>query len=318
MHSSAWGRSAIAAIAAASLLAPATATAEPTTFVTAQPAKTGTCANRPIIERGHVDIAATGGKTDLGIVLKDDTNTTPGVKERRLDSVILGVSDTAKKTRKDVFTNPFFNFVGLAGAPFYFLPKVEDKALLWPGYNTEKVDFADIDGPVTLHIDIAGGPKNGHVAMFHDEFGKFTPLLNTATRDTTIDIDDPTHVHTNWIFTQPGTYALNVWYTARTKTGKDLTSEVQKATFAIGNDAVATAKDTSNCTTPTPQPNPGDDHGTGPSTPGQSGDQSSGSSLGAGATAGIAAAAVIGAGLLALLAANIPAITGWLSNLTGR
>ncbi|SDS15249.1 choice-of-anchor M domain-containing protein [Corynebacterium timonense] len=275
------------------------------------------CTPRPVIERGHVDIAATGGKTDLGIVLKDDTNTTPGVKERRLDSVVLGVHNNARKERTDAFKDPFFDIVDPKG-PFYLLPATQNPDIIWPGYNTQSIDYTGIDGTVDLHINIADGPKNGHVAMFHDELGSFTPVLNTATDDTTINITYATHVHTNWIFTQPGTYTLNIWYTARTKTGKDLTSEVQQATFAIGNDAVATAKDPRNCTTPTPPPNPGDDHGTGPSTPGQSGDQSSGSSLGAGATAGIAAAAVIGAGLLALLAANIPAITGWLSNLTGR
>lgn len=297
MHSSTLRRPAIAVALAASLLAPSTALAETNQNITAQAASAEVCSDKPLIDRGHVDIKATGGKTDLGIVLKDDTSTTPGVKERRLDSVVFGVRDNARKTREGAFADPFYNFIGPEGSPFYLLPELQNPDILWPGYNTETIDYRTIDGTVDLHITIADGPKDGHLALFHAD----SPLLlNTKDGDTTIDIDHRTHVHTNWIFTQPGTYTLDVWYTARTKDGKELKSEVQKATFAVGNDAVTKATD---CTAPGP---------------GQSSTLSSGSSLDPGATAGIALAAVFGVGLLAFLASNIPAITGWISNLTDR
>ncbi|SDS15303.1 choice-of-anchor M domain-containing protein [Corynebacterium timonense] len=139
------------------------------------------CTPRPVIERGHVDIAATGGKTDLGIVLKDDTNTTPGVKERRLDSVVLGVHNNARKERKGAFSDPFFDVVGPKDSPFYLLPATQNPDIIWPGYNTQNIDYEGIDGTVDLHIDIADGPKNGHLVMFQDEFGGYTPYSTPKT-----------------------------------------------------------------------------------------------------------------------------------------
>ena len=72
-----------------------------------------------------------------------------------------------------------------------------------------------------------------------NDFGEsFTPLVNSAEGDYSIETTFASHTHTNWAFTKPGIYKLEITYTATTKDGKDITSAPQALTVAAGDAAI--------------------------------------------------------------------------------
>lgn len=90
---------------------------------------------------------------------------------------------------------PELDFLGEASSELYGLPQTQQAGIFWPGWNTQGVDYAQLAGPVTLHLVPVEVPDG-------------------ATKGTTIDIDFATHAHANWVFTDPRVYGFDVYYSA--------------------------------------------------------------------------------------------------------
>ncbi len=202
---------------------------------------TGLCTTKKVLDHGHVDIAATRDGDSFTTRLKDDTAIVDKkTVERPLDDVVLAVHDNALRARPDVLKGKEFDYLGKD--KFYLLPQTQDQGIIWPGYNTQSLNYDDYkDGTVTLTIKPTEMPEGAAFGLFTTEgLGKtFTPLVNSAEGDYSIETTFASHTHANWAFTTPGIYKLDVTYTATTKDGKTITSAPQTLTVAAGDAALA-------------------------------------------------------------------------------
>ncbi len=214
-----------------------------------------TCHGAYVLDRGHVDIKATGSKDSFGLVLKDETGLIErGAHDRALSDVVLGAHDNSRQTRKgSLLLDPALDYLGKEGSEFYLLPMTQNPDVIWPGYNTQDIDYSLIDGTVDLHIEPTSAPTGGHMGMFLVKGlgNEIENLLSTKDGDTVIETAYATHTHTNWAFTKPGIYTFDTWYSAKAKNGTALTSAKQTLTIAIGDAAV---KDCQNPTEPSTKP----------------------------------------------------------------
>jgi surface-anchored protein len=188
------------------------------------------------LETGHIDafnpVATGDGRIQLA--LKEDV-TGSGVLHTP-ESVTLKVKESARTAIPD----------GYPGAPGgYLLPLTQNPDLIWPGWDTmhagAAVGVADLNtGRADITISDVQGP--GDVYIFSQSgFGALKSLLTNGGYQLpgTIHQDGLAHVHTNWVFTEPGRYSLTVGSTvwnaeepARTATSQTATYTFEVGTFA--------------------------------------------------------------------------------------
>ena len=156
-------------------------------------------------------------------------------------------------SRPENYGDPSFDFMGPVGEKTFLLPQTQKRDVIWPGYNTEKLNYKDYkDGVVQLSIKPVSMPEGASFGMWlTDNLGGPGEILVDSTKDDfTIDTTFPTHTHTNWAFSKPGTYVFEVTYTAETTDGKKLASQPQHLTMAMGDKAIA------DCAPDKPEPKP--------------------------------------------------------------
>jgi putative ABC transporter-associated repeat protein len=251
------------------LLAPATAVAQPPgddldqTIDADQPAATG----RAVLSQGHVDLGPRYVDGTWTLMVHDDS-ADPSVW-RSLDRTVFQVSD---KAVLPVPEDPAYAFAGEPGTRVYVVPQVQNPDVAWVGWNTQDPEVMDtIDGGVTLTLTGVDGPGELFVYLQAGNFGA-ADVLWDSTKDERQDIwvDVNTHTHANWIFTEPGVYAVRVEVAADLVDGRAV-SDTATLRFAIGDatepEAAFTAVSTSDTTTASPAEGaaPVGDGGSGPS-----------------------------------------------------
>lgn len=158
-------------------------------------------------DRGHIDVfnvTADGGSLTLD--LQEDV--TGSHVRRAPEDVDLVVGEAA-------YTDETAN-VPEIGESGYLLPQTQRADLLWPGWDTQEVREGGF-GRVDIEFREVSGP--GDVYLFQTgSFGSFEPVLDSdqpqLTSGSRIVQEDPSHVHANWLFTQPGVYTMRVVATA--------------------------------------------------------------------------------------------------------
>ena len=215
--------------------------------------------NRYLISEGHIDIKANLAGGALSLALKDDSGAIDRrTVERSLEDVVLAVRESAKFPRTAQLMDPALDFLGEEGSFFYGLPQTQQTGLLWPGWNTQDIDYSQLAGPVTLHLLPHEQPEGGNYGVYEQDFdGKINMLASSSTGDTSIDVDFATHVHANWVFSQPGTYAFDVYYSAPLPDGTQAKSQTQRMVYAVGQKAIQdclTAAEITPAPEPTEQP----------------------------------------------------------------
>ena len=197
------------------------------------------CSEKYLLDRGHVDIKAQPAEGGFRTVLRDDTAQVDKKSvDRKLDDVVLGVHDNALTRRNEKLAGKEFDFLGKPGERFYHLPQTQNQHIIWPGYNTQDLDYsATKDNAVNLNLKPTSTPDGAEWGAFIDaSHGKgFSVLANSAAEDYTIETNFPAHTHTHWAFSKPGVYTFEATYTATGKDGKELKSEPQTLTFAVGD-----------------------------------------------------------------------------------
>lgn len=201
---------------------------------------TGLCTTKKVLDHGHVDITATREGDSFTTRLKDETAIIDKkTVERPLDDVVLAVHDNALRSRPAALKGKEFDYLGQD--KFFLLPQTQEQSIIWPGYNTQALNYKDYkDGTVTLNIKPVEMPEGAAVGLFTTEGmgNKFTPLVNSTQEDYSIETTFASHTHTNWAFTKPGIYKLEVTYSATTTDDKEISSKPQTLTVAAGDTAI--------------------------------------------------------------------------------
>ena len=211
------------------------------------------CSAKLSLDHGHVDIMGVREGDAFETKLKDETNIgASGLTYRKLDDVVFAVHNNAMIPRPENHSDPSFDFMGPVGEKTFLLPQTQKRDVIWPGYNTETLNYKDYkDGVVQLNIKPVSMPEGASFGMWLTDFGGPGEILVDSTKDDfTIDTTFPTHTHTNWAFSKPGTYVFEVTYTAETTDGKKLASQPQHLTMAMGDKAIA------DCAADKPEPKP--------------------------------------------------------------
>lgn len=216
------------------------------------------CSEKHVLDRGHVDIKALPTEDGFRTVLRDDTGQVDKKSiDRSLDDVVLGVHKNALTPRSKQLGDKKFDFLGNIGDRFYHLSQTQHQGIIWPGYNTEKLDYSTIkDGTVNLNLQPTHTPEGGEWGAYIDRARGvgYDVLANSAENDHTIETSFASHRHTHWAFSKPGIYTFEATYTATTNDGKELASKPQTLTFAIGDDAVKSCSKAAPSNAPSEKP----------------------------------------------------------------
>ena len=120
-----------------------------------------------VLDRGHVDIAVTREGDEFLTRLKDETALVDKkIVERPLDDVVLAVHDNALCSRPAALKGKDFDCLGKE--KFFLLPQTQEQSIIWPGYNTQALDYKHYkDGKITLNIKPVEMPEGAQVGLFH-------------------------------------------------------------------------------------------------------------------------------------------------------
>ncbi|MDO5031485.1 choice-of-anchor M domain-containing protein [Corynebacterium sp.] len=219
--------------------------ATPSTAPTAQPTPSAKheperCSEKVTLDKGHVDIKAAQEGEAFSAVVKDETfQVDQKTVDRPVDQVILAVGENARVKRGSELAGKDFEFLGKPGDHYYLLPQTQNRDIIWPGYNTQALDYKQFkDGVVNLKLKPQSMPAGGDFALFlTKDFGGVNLLASSATKDYAVETTFASHTHTNWVFNKPGVYKLELSYEATTKDGKQVSSQPQVLTIAVGDKA---------------------------------------------------------------------------------
>lgn len=136
-----------------------------------------TCGERLVLDHGHVDILARHND-EMTVVLKDDTGIhSAGSVERDLDEVVLEVDDAARVVGEQ-------ESLEFLGDSFYLLPQAQNPDLIWPGYNTQALDYSRYQDGVDLRLEPRSIPDDAQWALFTTSaVGDIDIQANSTTED---------------------------------------------------------------------------------------------------------------------------------------
>ncbi|WP_185695888.1 cell wall-binding repeat-containing protein [Buchananella hordeovulneris] len=182
---------------------------------------------RLLLSNVHADVVTAfwgAGALQLGSQADFD-----GQLAQRVDpaSTTFVLSDAARTTLP-----AGFDFVGAAGSEVWLVTQTGNRTAdqkltaLWPGFSTEHLPAGAVDNDtVRLRLHRVSGPAGGKVELWQgggaeeqgggaEEQGGGAEELkrlwsNTDRQFSTFSLPR-THMHTNWAFTQPGVYRLQV------------------------------------------------------------------------------------------------------------
>lgn len=215
-----------------------TSTTAPTTAPT--PTSTGSAAaedRRKLIEAGHMDMALAAEGSSIGAVLIDDSDPHNQAK-RESGSFIFAVPDAAKKTlpegARESFPEP--------PEEMWILPQAQEKNLPWLGFSTTRVGAGALSqgSKVTVSMRDVSGP--GRIYTWHEDLRGLRVELDSGDASKQIEYPVNAHDHQGFGFTEPGVYTATFTFAGTSASGEDF-SEDLVATFAVGDESVAAARD---------------------------------------------------------------------------
>ena len=191
-----------------------------------------------VVDSGHVDLGPRFVEGTWQVQARDDRSVPPVWRD--LDATVVHVTDAAVVPAPD---SPDFAFLQVEpGTPLYVVPQTQDQDVVWLGWNTQDPEVTQrVDRGATLSLDGVEGP--GSVSLFLQEgvTGPPNVLWDSAEpfpQDLWMDVN--THTHANWVFTEPGTYLLDVTVRATLTDGSEA-SDSSTLRFAVGSATDPTA-----------------------------------------------------------------------------
>ncbi|MDR7381686.1 choice-of-anchor M domain-containing protein [Promicromonospora iranensis] len=207
-----------------------------------------------VVVDGHVDVGPRFLDGDWTMLARDDREV-PSVW-RDPERTVLHLGDAAVLPAPD---GPDYEFLGVeAGAPLHVVPQTQAPDVVWLGWNTQDPQVVDAIGQgATLRLDALDGP--GELFVFLQEGVSGPPNVlwdsgETLPQELWMEVN--THVHANWVFTEPGIYRLDVTMLADLADGTQA-EDGSTLVFAVGQDtdpaeAFTAVADDSAAADPTP------------------------------------------------------------------
>lgn len=166
-----------------------------------------------VLEHGHVDIGPRLIDDAWQMLIRDDSVAPP--VWRSPDDMVFHLSDEAIQPSPD---HEDFDFLPTEpGHDLYLIPQTQDYGIPWLGWNTQDPHvIEELSRGISLRLHNVEGP--GEFQLFLQS-GNFDPpdLLWDSTQlgdedsvPQDIWADNNTHVHANWVFTEPGIYLMDV------------------------------------------------------------------------------------------------------------
>jgi putative ABC transporter-associated repeat protein len=188
------------------------------------------------------DTVVTDGHVDVGPRFVDDEWTMLARDDREVPSVwrdpgrtVLHLGDAAVLPAPD---GPDYEFLGVEpGTPLHVVPQTQAPDVVWLGWNTQDPQVVDaIDQGASLRLDGLDGPGDLFVFLQEGVSGPPNVLWDSGEplpQELWMEVN--THVHANWVFTEPGVYRLDVTMLADLTDG---TRAEDRSTlvFAVGED----------------------------------------------------------------------------------
>lgn len=245
-----------------------------------------------VLIRGHVDIGPRYDQGTWTLMVHDDTRV-EGSVWRRLERTVLRIDDTALQQVPD---DDAYSFLGVEpGTSVHVVPQTQNTDVVWVGWNTQDPEvMKSVDRGTTLALTSVTGP--GHLVVYLQDGGFGAPDVlwdSRAAEKQPFFVDVNTHTHANWVFSEPGTYLVEVEASATLVDGKEV-ADTETLRFAVGD-----GTDPQEAMTATVAASP-DSSGTGTLTD-QVGDDGKDGSVSVVVLAGIAVAAALIAVLLVVV-----------------
>jgi putative ABC transporter-associated repeat protein len=195
-----------------------------------------TASDQAVVDTGHVDVGPRFVDGTWRLQARDD-RAVPAVW-RSADDTVIRVLDTAVLPVPD---SPDYAFLSTeSGTPVHVVPQTQASDVVWLGWNTQDPEVvAQVDRGATLTLHGVQGPGDVYVFLQEGVAGAPNVLWDSDQafpQDLWMDVN--THVHANWVFTEPGVYLLDVDVHA------DLTSGEQVVDRTVLRFAVGDATDT--------------------------------------------------------------------------
>lgn len=159
------------------------------------------------VTRGHVDVGPRLVDGRFTLMARDDTVSPP--VWRSLDDLVLRVADASLI---DVPNDDQFSFLGDArGHKAYVIPQTQDQRVTWLGWNTQAPEIVK-SFPRGAELVLTGhdGPGQAHL-FIQNGFDAPMPLYDsTKSGEQSVHMEVNTHVHANWVFTEPGAQTISI------------------------------------------------------------------------------------------------------------
>lgn len=195
-------------------------------------------AGRVVVDRGHVDVGPRLQDGEWSLQLHVGSG--PESSWRLPEDVVLDVTEAASLTVPD---DPAYAFLRQpAGTAVSVVPQTQAEDVVWVGWNTQDpAVMSSVDRGVTLTMRDVQGPGDLVVYLQSGNLGAPEVLWDSTVDDEQgIFVDTNTHTHANWVFTEPGTYLVDVEASATLLDGSEVSASAPLR-FAVGEGADAEA-----------------------------------------------------------------------------
>ena len=186
---------------------------------------------RTVIRQGHVDMGPKMVDGRWQLMLRDDQAEPVW---RYPSDVVFAVSEEARLPKPD---DPRYEFVdAAAGHEVYVVPQTEAEGIVWPGWSTQDPAVQEVLG-TGAHLTLEGVEGPGQMTLYLENGDFSAPQLlwdSSVEREQDIWVPTNTHTHANWVFTEPGAYAVTVRAHATLRDGTEV-SDTEKLLFAVGS-----------------------------------------------------------------------------------
>ena len=159
------------------------------------------------IRRGHVDVGPRIVDGKFTLMARDDTANPP--VWRSTDDAVLRVVDAS---RIDVPNDETYSFLGdMRGKKAYVIPQTQDQKVVWLGWNTQAPEIVK-NFPRGAELVFTGHEGPGQAHMFIENgFAAPPPQYgSTKSGEQLVHMETNTHVHANWVFSDPGAQTISV------------------------------------------------------------------------------------------------------------
>ena len=191
-----------------------------------------------VIDAGHVDLGPRLRDGEWTFHARDDSQVPPVWRD--LEDVVLFVRDAGAMKLPD--SEDYAFTTAQPGDRIWTIPQVEIPGVVWLGWNTQDPEVVrTATRGVRLRFHSVQGP--GAMSLFLQP-GTFDPpqvLVDPAvTEPQDVFVEPNTHTHVNWVFTEPGTYLVDVEALAELPDGTVLTDS-RTLRVAVGEQSDPTA-----------------------------------------------------------------------------